>query len=90
MIVVTTDHGRADGFAAHGGNHPESARVWLAAAGAGVAARGGLDFETPRRLSDVNPTVRRFLGLPPVSDGVTAAPLAEIFAAQDEASVANL
>jgi hypothetical protein len=81
MLLVTTDHGRADSFAAHGGDHPESGRVWLVATGAGVAARGSLDSEGPKRLADIAPTVRRFLGLSP-SAGPAGAPMTELFAAR--------
>jgi hypothetical protein len=64
-LIVTTDHGRGVRFAGHGRTSPESARVWLVAAGAGIAARGYVRAPTERRLADLAPTVRRLLGLPP-------------------------
>lgn len=38
-LLVTTDHGRSRGFVGHGRDAPESAAVWLIAAGYGVGAR---------------------------------------------------
>jgi hypothetical protein len=64
-LIVTTDHGRGARFASHGGIAPESARIWLVAAGAGIAARGYAAAPTERRLADLAPTVRRLVGLPP-------------------------
>jgi hypothetical protein len=81
-LMVTTDHGRATGFSAHGGDHPESARVWLVAAGAGIGARGHAASDSPRRLSDVSQTIRRILGLPRASGGAAGAVMAELFAGQ--------
>jgi hypothetical protein len=63
-LLVTTDHGRGARFAGHGGAAPESARIWLVAAGAGIAARGYAAAPTERRLADLAPTVRRLVGLP--------------------------
>jgi len=63
-LIVTTDHGRGSRFAGHGGIAPESSRVWLVAAGAGIAARGYVHAPTQRRLADIAPTLRRLIGLP--------------------------
>ncbi|MCC6647222.1 MAG: hypothetical protein IT374_16820 [Polyangiaceae bacterium] len=63
-VIVTTDHGRADGFVSHGAKHPESARVWLFAAGGAVPARGEVALAQPAKLADVAPTLRAMLGLP--------------------------
>lgn len=63
-VVVTTDHGRADGFIGHGAKHPESGRVWLFAAGGAVPARGQVALAEPAKLADVAPTLRQLLGLP--------------------------
>jgi len=62
-IYVTADHGRALDFRDHGGKWPESSRVWLFAIGdvAVGVPRNALD---ERRLADVAPTVRAWLGLP--------------------------
>jgi hypothetical protein len=58
-IVVTTDHGRSDGFTSHGSDHPESRAIWLVGAGPGLGAlRGG-------RLSDVAPALATIVGLAP-------------------------
>jgi hypothetical protein len=62
-VIVTTDHGRAANFSGHGGGAPESQRVWLLAAGAGLPAHGFGDGERAARLADIAPTVRRWLGL---------------------------
>lgn len=63
-LLVTTDHGRGARFAGHGRIAPESARVWLVAAGAGIAARGYVPAPSTRRLADIAPTLRRLLGIP--------------------------
>jgi hypothetical protein len=63
-LIVTTDHGRGARFAGHGAIAPESSRVWLVAAGAGIAARGYVVAPTERRLADIAPTLRRLIGLP--------------------------
>lgn len=62
-VLVTADHGRAKDFKNHG-KAPESARTWLLAAGAGVAARGAIALTEPHTLSDITPTIRVLLGLP--------------------------
>jgi hypothetical protein len=67
-VIVTTDHGRAANFSSHGGGAPESQRVWLLAAGAGLPAHGTLGAgananEHVARLADIAPTVRRWMGL---------------------------
>lgn len=64
-LLVTTDHGRGRRFAGHGAIAPESARIWLLAAGSGIRARGLVAAPELRRLSDVAPTVRRLLAVPP-------------------------
>jgi hypothetical protein len=65
VILVTADHGRAANFRDHGGEAPESGRVWLVAKGAGIDARGAIDAGA-RHLSDVAPTIRCLLGMPRV------------------------
>jgi hypothetical protein len=79
-IFVTTDHGRSAGFRDHGGAWPESARTWLVAKGAGIAARGALAAPVRRRLADVAPTVRALLGLPLPQGAGAGAPMDELFA----------
>ena len=78
-LLVTTDHGRADTFRDHGEKHPESARVWLVAAGSGIAARGLVHSAQPRYLADIAPTIRQLLGVPapPLLD--SGSPLYELF-----------
>jgi arylsulfatase A-like enzyme len=63
-LFVTTDHGRAKSFVSHGAAHPESSRIWLVAAGTGIGARGALQKDTRRYLSDIAPTIRELLELP--------------------------
>lgn len=63
-VFVTTDHGRAATFRHHGGAFPESARVWLAAWGPTIHARGSVITDASRRLADLAPTARTILGLP--------------------------
>jgi len=64
LLLVTTDHGRSHDFETHGAHAPESARVWLFAAGSRFVARGYAKAMVPRRLSDLAPTVRFAVGLP--------------------------
>jgi hypothetical protein len=63
-LFVTADHGRAKDWRHHGGGLPESARVWLVAAGARIAARGFVSATEPRHLADLAPTVRALFELP--------------------------
>jgi hypothetical protein len=62
-LFITADHGRARDFRSHGRAFPESARVWLVAAGAGIRARGLVDAPRARHLADIAPTARVLLGL---------------------------
>jgi hypothetical protein len=64
-LLVTTDHGRADSFTNHGARYPESARIWLAAMGSGIGARGNVVLTRSRHLADIAPTLRLLLGLSP-------------------------
>jgi hypothetical protein len=69
-LFVTTDHGRGKRFAGHGGEAPESARVWMVATGSGIGARGWIMAPRLRHLADLAPTVRRVAGLvPEAADG---------------------
>ena len=63
-LFVTADHGRADSFVEHGSKFPESARVWLIAAGSAVRGSGFVAAPSQRRLADLAPTVRQIAGLP--------------------------
>lgn len=62
LLLVTTDHGRDEGFASHGG--PASAGVWLLARGPEVAPVGSIEARKQRYLRDIAPTMRSLLGLP--------------------------
>lgn len=53
---MTTDHGRAQCFNDHGGRYPESGRVWLAAVGPRIAARGFVAART-HHLRDIAGTI---------------------------------
>lgn len=77
-VFITADHGRAQDFRNHGGAYPESARVWLVAAGAGIRARGAATAMGVRHLADVAPTARALLGLPRDVAAGAGAPLAEL------------
>jgi hypothetical protein len=88
-LLVTTDHGRSSGFSTHGGDSPESARVWLVATGAGIQARGATSSNVPRHLSDVSQTLRRVLGLPRVQAAPAGHVLTELFVAPDTALAAR-
>ena len=75
-LFVTADHGRDRGFRHHGGYDPQSARVWLFAAGPRIQARGYVTAGADRRLRDIAPTVRTLLDLPPRRGGTV---LGELF-----------
>ena len=80
-LFVTADHGRADGFVDHGGKYPESARVWLVAAGSAIAVHGFVAAPSARRLADLAPTMREIAHLPRDSDLAAGAPLLELLGA---------
>lgn len=63
-VLLTTDHGWSDDFSGHGGAEPDSARVWLFAAGGAVPARGLVGAKHEYHLADVTPTLLRLLGVP--------------------------
>ena len=77
-LFVTADHGRADSFVEHGAKFPESARVWLIAAGSAVRAAGLIAAPSGRRLADLAPTVRQIAGLPRDHDPEAGMPLSEL------------
>jgi hypothetical protein len=80
LVLLTADHGRARDYREHGGQYPESARVWLAAFGGPVRARGFAPAPQPRRLADVAPTIRAVLDLDAKGDGPAGGtPLSELF-----------
>ena len=78
-LFVTADHGRAKSFVNHGAAYPESARVWLVAAGTEIAPRGFPAPTRPRRLADVIPTARHLLGLSPDHSARAGQALSELF-----------
>jgi len=80
-LFVTADHGRADSFVEHGSKFPESARVWLIAAGSALRAAGFVEAPTERRLADLAPTVRQLAGFPRDLDPEAGMPLSELLAA---------
>lgn len=57
-LLVTTDHGRSNDFVGHGGEAPESAGVWLVAAGWGIRPQGFVTPTETRHLADVAATIR--------------------------------
>jgi hypothetical protein len=77
-VLVTADHGRARDYRFHGRQFPESARVWLVAAGAGVEARGLAQSLGPHRLADVAPTIRALLDLPSDTSRAAGRPIEEL------------
>jgi hypothetical protein len=78
-LFITTDHGRQSDFVSHGSAYPESARVWLIAAGAGIEARGAISSHTVRHLADVAPTIRQLIGVPPADIARTGDVIGELF-----------
>jgi hypothetical protein len=84
-VFVTADHGRASTFLHHGGWAPESARVWLFAAGPSIAARGRASTAGDHYLADIAPTLRVVLGLGEDLSSHAGRPLAELFGAKTKA-----
>lgn len=63
-FLITTDHGRGDGregWKSHGATLSGSERIWIAAFGAGVSAKG-VDQGGRFRQSQIAATVARFMG----------------------------
>ena len=75
-LFVTTDHGRAHDFHHHGADAPESAGVWLVAAGWGIKRQGAVTPPETRYLGDVASTIRALTGLPQRT--TSSEPLAEL------------
>ncbi len=63
-VFVTADHGRAADFRDHGGEFPESARVWLIGIGGGMSGVEAASAPSDLRLADLAPTLRASVGLP--------------------------
>lgn len=64
LLLVTSDHGRAENFRDHGRRHPESSQSFLFVEGSGVRAVGR-NCRKRGQLRDIAPTVRALCGLPP-------------------------
>lgn len=62
-LIVTADHGRSRNFKDHGAPHPESARVWLVAAGSAIPPHGLVAAGREHHLADIAPTLRELFGL---------------------------
>jgi hypothetical protein len=77
-VILTTDHGRSEAFFNHGYLAPESRRTWLFAAGGSVPALGLVTNSTERRIADVAPTIRLWLGLPADRDKLAGSVLTEL------------
>jgi arylsulfatase A-like enzyme len=87
VVIVTTDHGRENGFRDHGGEFPESSRVWMVAAGGDVPVRGITQASRPLHLYDIAPTLRVLMALPDQpSEGK---PIEEITGASDDPRLAR-
>jgi hypothetical protein len=82
-VFVTADHGRARDWRFHGRRFPESSRVWLVAAGAGIAARGLVPSSEPHHLADLAPTLRVLLALPADTAPAAGTTLDELFVKED-------
>jgi arylsulfatase A-like enzyme len=78
LVLITSDHGRARDYRDHGGQFPESARVWLAAFGGPVRARGFAAAPETRHLADVAPTIRAALAMKSNDEQSSGMPLLEL------------
>jgi hypothetical protein len=77
-LLVTTDHGRSTEFSSHGGEYPESSRVFLVAAGSGILARGLVPARF-HRLADLGQTIRALVDLPLVKAPRAGEVISELF-----------
>ena len=62
-VLITSDHGQGIGIGGHGHMSPEETYVPCILWGAGVEQRG--EFDDPRSVMDVAPTIAYFLGARP-------------------------
>ena len=62
-VLITSDHGQGIGIGGHGHMSPEETYVPCILWGAGVEIRG--EFDDPRSVMDVAPTISYFLGARP-------------------------
>ena len=62
-VLITSDHGQGIGIGGHGHMSPEETYVPCILWGAGVEIRG--EFDEPRSVMDVAPTISYFLGARP-------------------------
>ena len=77
-VILATDHGRGPSFKDHGVMMPGAERSWVIAFGGGIAARG---IGCPNRdvlLTDIAPTIRTLVGLPPDLSDDAGRPIDEI------------
>ena len=72
-VIITTDHGRAKNLLNHGAQAPESARVFIAGFGAGIAHTGVTCAAEPIRLAHIAGVVKQLLSV----DDAEANPLAD-------------
>jgi len=84
VFFITADHGRSASFRDHG-DSPESAAVWLVAAGAGIAPTGFAHTRALHRLADVAPTVRALLRVPADASPRAGGAIAELIGARPAA-----
>ena len=77
-VIVTTDHGRNRDFQHHGAYSLTSARTFVLAFGAHVAARGVACPLHDVTLADIAPTIRVLTGLPPDPSREAGQPIEEI------------
>ena len=77
-ILITSDHGQGIGIGGHGHMSPEEAFVPSVMWGAGVGLAG--EFEEPRSVMDVAPTIAYFLGVHPPAQS-----MGQVLAVDDKA-----
>ena len=77
-ILITSDHGQGIGIGGHGHMSPEEAFVPSVMWGAGVGLAG--EFDEPRSVMDVAPTIAYFLGVHPPAQS-----MGQVLAVDDKA-----
>lgn len=79
-VIVTADHGRAANFKDHGFMMLGAERSWVIAFGGGMKPQGVACPKSDVLLTDIAPTIRVLVGLPPDASDSGGRPIAEIFA----------
>ena len=78
-VVISSDHGRGstvENWHGHGDKYPGAEQIWIAMAGAGIAAKGEMTNSPAAFQRDIAPTILSLLGIDPQEyKGATGKPI---------------